>query len=133
MMFFCKLFKHSQTSSFIWISTTWLLIFQLEVANKKSLFTTKPASIWIEIFCQKRYSFLQLQNFYIPQPRLLHCIGKKLFANMSKTTRNWFLTPQPDNYLQFTKVGTRKGMDEHLTLCNIFVYALIYAYSYLCT
>ena len=37
--------------------------------------------------------------------------GKMLFANASKIIRNWFLTLQPDNYLQFTKVGTRKGMD----------------------
>ena len=34
-----------------------------------------------------------------------------MFANASKIIRNWFLTLQPDNYLQFTKVGTRKGMD----------------------
>ena len=39
------------------------------------------------------------------------CTGKMLFANASKIIRNWFLTLQPDNYLQFTKVGTRKGMD----------------------
>ena len=50
-MFFCKWFKHGQTSNVIWLSTTWLLIFRLEVANKKSLFTTIPASIWIEISC----------------------------------------------------------------------------------
>ena len=47
-MFFCKWFKHGQTSNVIWLSTTWLLIFWLEVANKKPLFT-KPASRWIEI------------------------------------------------------------------------------------
>ena len=35
--------KHAQTSNVIWLSTTWLLIFRLEVANKKPLFT-KPAS-----------------------------------------------------------------------------------------
>ena len=44
-MFFCKWFKHGQTSNVIWLSTTWLLIFRLEVANEK------PASIWIEISC----------------------------------------------------------------------------------
>ena len=37
--------KHGQTSNVIWLSTTWLLIFRLEVANEK------PASIWIEISC----------------------------------------------------------------------------------
>ena len=36
--------KHAQTSNVIWLSTTWLLIFRLEVANKKPLFTTKSAS-----------------------------------------------------------------------------------------
>ena len=51
MMFFWKWFKHGQTSNVIWLSTTWLLIFWLEVANKKPLFTTKTASIWIEISC----------------------------------------------------------------------------------
>ena len=50
-MFFCKWLKHGHTSNVIWLSTTWLLIFRLEVANKKPLFTTKPASIWIEISC----------------------------------------------------------------------------------
>ena len=34
-----------------------------------------------------------------------------LFANASKIKSKWFLTLQPDNYLQFTKVGARKGMD----------------------
>ena len=48
-MFFCKWYKHGQTSNIIWLSTTWLLIFWYEVANKKPLFTTKPASIWVEI------------------------------------------------------------------------------------
>ena len=42
--------KYGQTSNVIWLSTTWLLIFRLEVANKKSLFT-KLASTWIEISC----------------------------------------------------------------------------------
>ena len=50
-MFFCKWLKHGQTSKVIWLSTTWLLIFRLEVANKKPLFATKPASILIEISC----------------------------------------------------------------------------------
>ena len=50
-IFSCKWFKHGQTSKIIWLSTTWLLIFRLEVANKKPLFTTKPASIRIEISC----------------------------------------------------------------------------------
>ena len=40
-MFFCKWFKHGQTSNVFWL--------QLEVAHKKPLFTTKPASIWIQI------------------------------------------------------------------------------------
>ena len=50
-MLFCKWFKHGQTCNVIWLSTTWLLIFQLVVANKKPLFTTTTASIWIEISC----------------------------------------------------------------------------------
>ena len=59
--------------------------------------------------------------------------GKMLFANASKIIRNWFLTLQPDNYLQFTKVGTRKGMDEHLKL-NICLRTNIctYLYMHLC-
>ena len=50
-MFLCKWLKHGHTSNVIWLSTTWLLIFWLEVANKKPSFTTKTASIWIEISC----------------------------------------------------------------------------------
>ena len=39
---------------------------------------------------------------------------KILFANASKIIKNWFLTLQPDiylNYLQYNRVGTRKGMN----------------------
>ena len=53
-------------------------------------------------FLLKRSNFLQLQNFvYTPTPGCY--IEKMLFARS--------LTHQPDNYLQFAKVGTRKGMD----------------------
>ena len=38
------------------LSTTWLLIFLLEISNKKPLFT-KPASTGIEIFCYKDIIF----------------------------------------------------------------------------
>ena len=50
-MYFCKWFKHDQMSNVIWLYTTWILIFQLKVANEKPLFTTKPAGIWTEISC----------------------------------------------------------------------------------
>ena len=50
-MFFCKWIKHGQTSNVIWLSATLLSISQLDVANKKPLFTTKLASTWIEISC----------------------------------------------------------------------------------
>ena len=53
--------------------------------------------------------------------------GKMVFTNASQIKRNWFLTLHLNNYLQFTKVGTRKFMDvvyEYLTLYNIFVYPL---------
>ena len=33
-MFFCKWFKEGQTRNVIWLSTTWFLIFRLEVAKK---------------------------------------------------------------------------------------------------
>ena len=48
--------------------------------------------------------------------------GKMLFANASKIIRNWFLTLQPDNYLQFTKVGKRKGMDVISALDAIYLF-----------
>ena len=51
VIFFCRWFKHRQTSNVIWLFTTWLLIFQLELGNKKPLFTTKPGSIWTETSC----------------------------------------------------------------------------------
>ena len=41
--------KHGQKSNVIWLSTTWLIIFRLEVANKKPVFFTKLASTWTEI------------------------------------------------------------------------------------
>ena len=60
-MLFCK-----------WLSTTWLLIFWLEVENEKPLFTTKAASIWTEISFLKN-NFLQLEDFvYTPPQMLLH-------------------------------------------------------------
>ena len=61
-----------------------------------------------------------------------------LFANVSKIVRNWFLTLQPDifkiicNLPKWAQV--RAWMQyEHLTLYNIFVYALIYVLIHLCT
>ena len=76
---------------------------------------------------------IRYKILYIPHPRLLHYTVKKLFANALKIMRNRFVTLEPDNYLQFTKVDTRKSIDEYLRLYNIFVYALIYALIYLCT
>ena len=52
-MFFCKWFKHGETSNVIWFCITWLLIFRLKVAIIKPLFTTKPAGISIEISVKK--------------------------------------------------------------------------------
>ena len=43
-------YKNDQPSNVIWLSTTWLLMFRMEVGNKKALFT-KPASKWIDISC----------------------------------------------------------------------------------
>ena len=62
-MFFCKWFKHGQTSNVIWLSTTWLLIFRLEVANKMPLFT-KPDSAWIESISQKNIIFHSCKILY---------------------------------------------------------------------
>ena len=67
----------------------------------------------------------------MPDPRLLHYTGKMLLVNAAKTKRNWFLTLQPDNYLQFTEEGTRRGMGEHLKLYNIFVDTLIYTHLFI--
>ena len=49
-----------------------------------------------------------------------------LFSNTSKIIRNWFLTLQPDNYLQFTKVGMRKGMDVKWEFMHWFMHWFIY-------
>ena len=109
-MFFCNWFKDGQTSKVIWLSTTWFLIYQQEVTNKKPLFTTNPASIWTEISSQKGITFCCCKNFlYTPTPGCY--TGKMLFSNASKITRNWFLTLEPDNYVQFSKVESRKGID----------------------
>ena len=50
-------------------------------------------------FLLKRDNFLQLQNFVHTPPQA---------ATQGKSC---LLMRQPDNYLQFAKVGTRKGMD----------------------
>ena len=88
-MFFCKWFKHDQTSNVIWLSTTWLLIFQLEDGNKKPLFTTKSVSIWLKISCSKYVSFYSYK-FCIYLTLGCH-IRKMLFANASRIIREWFL------------------------------------------
>ena len=49
-----------------------------------------------------------------------------LFASASKIIRNWFLTLQPDNYLQFTKVGMTKGMDVKWEFMHWFMHLFIY-------
>ena len=87
--------NHGQTSDVIWHSTTWSLIFWLEVASKKPLFT-KPAIAEIENFhCVKKVLIFTSTKFCTPG-----CyIGKMLFAvrnNASKIIRNWFFTLQPD-------------------------------------
>ena len=84
--------KHVQSSNVIWLSTTWLLIFRLEVANKKPLFTTKSASRWIEISCKKDIIFHSYKLLY-PTPGCY--TGKLLFALVSRII-NSFLTEQPD-------------------------------------
>ena len=53
----------------IWLSTIWFLIFRLEVANKKPLFTTKPASISIEISFWKDKTFHSYKILCIPHPQ----------------------------------------------------------------
>ena len=60
-------------------------------------------------FPVKKIKLFTATKLYIyPTPG---CYTGKMFANESKIIRKWFLTLQPDNYMQFTKVGTRKGMD----------------------
>ena len=61
-----------------------------------------------------------------------------LFATASKIIGNWFLTFQPDIFKIICNLPNwaqeRAWMQcENLTLCNIFVYALVYALIYLST
>ena len=83
--------KHGQTSNVIWLSTTWLLIFRLGVANRRSLFT-KPASICIEI----RFNIMKIDiifhgyKYLYPNPGSY--TGRILFANESKIIRTCFVT-----------------------------------------
>ena len=66
-------------------------------------------------FSVKKIYLFTVTNFCIyPTPGWY--TGKMLFANVSKIMRNWFLALRPDNYLQFTKVGTRKGMDGNMSM-----------------
>ena len=126
--------EHGQTSNVIWFSTTWLLVFWLEVANKKPSFT-KPAGTWIEIYCYKN---LILHSHRILYPNSARYAWKMLFANASKITRNWFLTLQPDIFLiicNLPKWAQEREWIwyEHLMLYNVFAYAQIYALIYLRT
>ena len=85
--------KHGQTSNVIWLFTTWLLIFQLEVAKKAF---NRKACLYINwSFLLKRYNCSQLQNF-VSHPKGKCYTGKMLFANASKIIRNWFVTVQPN-------------------------------------
>ena len=92
----CVLFsvsdKHGQTNNVILLSTAWILLFQLEVANEKPLFT-KPATIWIEITCSKDLIFHSYKVLY-PNPG--YYIGMMLFTSKSKVIRTWFVTLQAD-------------------------------------
>ena len=92
IVFFFVSDEHGWTSNVIWLSPTWLLIFRLDVANKKPLFT-KPASTWTEISCSKDKIFYSYKILY-PTPGCY--TGEMLFANGSKIIRNWFLTLQLD-------------------------------------
>ena len=71
-MFFCKWFKLGQTSNVIRLSTKWILIFRLEVANKKPLLVTKPAIIWSEVSCQKDITYYSYKILYVTHQGLLH-------------------------------------------------------------
>ena len=53
IVLFFKWFEHGQTSNVIWLCATWLLIFGLEVSNKKPLFITEPASIELKFHVKK--------------------------------------------------------------------------------
>ena len=68
------------------------LIFQLEVANKKPLFT-KSASTWTEISWSKDTIFHTYKILY-PTPGYYR--GKMLSTSVSEIIRNWFLTLQLD-------------------------------------
>ena len=84
-------YKHAQRSNVIWLSSIWLLIFRLKVANKRSLFT-KPACTWIEISWEKDIISHGHKILYTTPG----CYTGKMFANVSKIITNLFLTLQPD-------------------------------------
>ena len=83
-------------------SLSWML-------QIKSLYLPQSLLVYESKFPIKKIQLFTVTKFCIyPNPG---CYTEKMFANALKTIKNWFLTLQPDNYLQFTKVGTRKGMD----------------------
>ena len=95
--------KHDRTSKVIWLSTTWLSIFQLEVADKKPLFT-KLASTWIEISWLKDIIFHGYKILYATPGWYAR---KMLFANLPKNIINWFLTLQPDIFYIIANLSKR--------------------------
>ena len=93
----------------------------------KSLYSPQSLLVYQLKFPFEKIKLFTVTKFCVyPTPRLL----PRVSANAPKVIGNWSLTLQTDNYLQFTKVDTRKGMNVIWaldTIYNIFVYALIYA------
>ena len=92
----CALFfysEHGQTSNLIWLSSTSLLIFRLEVANKKSLFS-KSGSTWIEISCWKDIIFHAYKILY-PTPgcytgKMCLLMHQKSYKKLILNTSTWY-------------------------------------------
>ena len=75
----------------------------------KNLYSSQSLLVYELKFPVKKIQLFTVTKFCLySTPR---CYTRKMFfADASKLIRNWFVTLQPDNYMQFTKVVTKNGM-----------------------
>ena len=106
--------KHDLGSNVIWLPTTWLLIFWLDVAN---IYKACQSMNWNFLF--KRDNFSRLQTF-VPEPRLLH--REMSFAITSKIIRNWFLILQSNTLQSLDSHFEKKKYSKWAHNCSFSVF-----------
>ena len=98
--------KHGLTSNAIWLSTSWLLIFRLEVANKKPLFT-KPASAWIYLQFTIVSTSKDMDVIWALDATYYNCLSTNictyLFMHLCERKKSFIKIATLDLYVKFHK------------------------------